>query len=192
MNKITNLGKFFIALLGVVCFSFLQFGNAANAESLSIEQKEDNSHLIKIDTQGINAEIYVDPTQVDNLFYVIDGETYIIKDNKLVKDTKNTAFGDIGVFATDTYSVTLNNGETYQQVKKVVSGTTTHFKTYGAPELRQVDIRQGGKNGHIVATYKGNTHGVTTGYTAKETAFYSFDVTNYSATKQTWECSITF
>ena len=57
----------------------LQFGNDVNAESLSVEQKEGKSQLIKIDTQGINAEIYVDSEQVDNLFYIIDGDTYIIR-----------------------------------------------------------------------------------------------------------------
>ncbi|MFJ8459371.1 hypothetical protein ACIQ57_09590 [Lysinibacillus xylanilyticus] len=192
MNRISTMAKFVLTFMGVICFSFLLIDNKTSAESRTIVQNEISSNLIKIDTQGIDAEIYADPTEMDNLFYIFDGDTYIIEDNKLVKDINGVNSAKFSVFATDSYKAKLKNGETNQTVKRVLNGTTTFFNTSGPAELRKLDIRRGGKEGVIVATLTRDTAGVGTGHTAQSTNFYSFDVTNFSATTQTWKCSITF
>ena len=189
MNKKTNLAKGLFTFLGVICFTFLLVVNEASADSLS---NEIDNNLIKIATQGIDAEIYVDPTETDNVFFFMNGSTYKIKDNKLAKDTSSTLSGNIGTYATDTYKVTLKNGYTNYKVKRVSKGTTMMYNTYGPAELREIQILKGGNSGTVIAKLKKAEYGVGTGITASGTDNYSFKVTNYSATTQTWECKITF
>lgn len=135
--------------------------------------------------------IYVEPEHADSLFFPLNGDIYVIKNNKLVKDINSSQSGNIQPLATNTYKVTLTNGHSHVRTKKVLKGTVVGFRTYGPAELRKVVIRNN-YTGATIAQLTAAEWGVGVAKTVNSTADYAFYVTNYSATTQTWNCEISF
>ncbi|MEK3955763.1 MULTISPECIES: hypothetical protein [unclassified Psychrobacillus] len=188
-----NLNKFAksIAFLGMISFAIFSVETVASADSVSVsipkQEQLDFDKLNKIDTLGVNAEVYVNPEHQDDVYFLIDNEKYIIKDNTFVKDINIPKYG---TYATDSWYVQLENGHNTGKHYTISKGTSTQFSTYGLPETRRMVVY--GPNWDVIATVTGSNEGVAMVQKAKVTGDHGFYVQNFSATSQLFRCEVKF
>ncbi|MFJ7185138.1 hypothetical protein [Lysinibacillus xylanilyticus] len=189
-----SMKKFFIKCLclGLAIVMSSTFVTTADASEVvkgnsELYSEETNSNLVEIDTQGVGGELFVDLTALENPTITINGNKYIIVEEKLVQVDNDLP--SIMPRATDSYNVTLKNGEETRKTKTVLKGTAMDFTTLGPKERRRVEIRDMEKS---LMTYTGSEWGVGIAAEAVNTQIHTFLVTNFSSTTQTWEARITF
>jgi len=174
----------------VLTLSLFVSGYGAFASEPSNLDEENNSNLTKIDTSNIDpdTELYLDLTRLENILVFFNDQYYSVKENKLVKESNLPI---IKPFAVSSHKFTLANGQTGTVKKTLYKGTSASWTSYGPKERRRMAIVDD-VNGATLGSLTSNSYGVGVTASAKWTGAHRFQITNYSATKQTWNCEIIF
>ncbi|USK32155.1 hypothetical protein LIT25_16235 [Bacillus sp. F19] len=147
--------------------------------------------LISIDTSIVpdsyELDVLVnknDPKKEDIIIFV-DDHVYKIVKGKLVETSPIFM-----PYATDSKSVTLDNGSYTSWSKYASQGTTVHTGSTGPAELREHKIMNSSNT--ILSSIKGSAASIGCQKTVTSTGTYKFTIVNLSAATQTWNWTITF
>jgi hypothetical protein len=166
------------------------------------EASGSNKQLVLVDTgvvKDYTLSISVDPNDPDlkNTIYAVGEHQYKVENLKLVEVpnssltlSSNKNVENITPLATDPQYVTLKNGQLVERMKSVYAGTTVYSGSSGPAELRRMRIRKYDLT--ILSEITSDAPSIGCQKTVSTTDKYRFDITNYSASTQTWYWEITF
>lgn len=164
-----------------------------------ISHEKVNVNLEKIDTTEAGVgELYVDTKKLKGFQIVIDDVVYNIEDGVLVEDEvlvkdEKLILSDSTIMplalGTDSYSVSLANGEMHTKYKMVYQGSTILFQSLGDPVKREIVIFEGQLK---LASYMGSENGIAIMATPDYTGPVYFSVQNFSANRASWVMTIRF